>query len=86
MSGIKTKVMDHVKTQIMVSATLRNDFDACVNLYKDFIEQSDDLGVRNAKISSVHSEKNGAPNGSGGVGGSGTNYDKVFPGNSVPDR
>ena len=37
MYGIKTKVLDPVKTQIMASATLRNDFDACVNLYKDFI-------------------------------------------------
>ena len=33
----------------MASATLRNDFNACVNLYKDFIEQSDDLGVHDAK-------------------------------------
>ena len=37
-SGIKTKVLDPVKTQIMASATLRNDFDACANLYKDFID------------------------------------------------
>ena len=39
MAGINTKVLDPVKTQIMASATLRNDFDACINLYKDFIEQ-----------------------------------------------
>ena len=37
MSSIKTKVLDPVKTQIMASSTLRNDFDACVNLYKEFI-------------------------------------------------
>ena len=48
MAGIKTKVLDPVKTQIMASSTLRNYFDACVNIYKDFIEQSDDLGVCNA--------------------------------------
>ena len=42
MAGIKTKVLDPVKTQIMASAALRNDFDACVNLYKAIIEQSDD--------------------------------------------
>ena len=78
--------MDPVKTQIMESATLKNDFDACVNLYKDFIEQSDNLGVRNAKILSVHSNKNSASSGSGGGKGSGTNYDKVFPDNSVPDH
>ena len=53
MAGIKTKVLDPVKTQIMASATLRNDFDACFNLYKDFIDQSDDLGVRDLSILSV---------------------------------
>ena len=83
---IKTKVLDPVKTQIMASATLKNDFDACVNLYKNFIEQRYDLGVRDATILLVHSKKNGAPSGSGGGGGSGTNYNKVFPDNSVPDH
>ena len=86
MAGIKAKLMYPVKTQIMVSATLRNYFDACVNIYKDFIEQSDDLGVCNANISLVHSNKNSAPSGSGGGGGSGTNYKKVVPDNSVPYR
>ena len=86
MAGIKTKLLDPVKTQIMANATLRNDFDVCVNLYKDFIEQRDDLGVHDANVSSVHSDKNSSPSGSGGEGGSGTNYGKVFPDNSVPDR
>ena len=86
MAGIKTKVLDPVKTQIMASATLRNDFDACVNLYKDFIEQSENLGVRDAKILSVQIDKNGASRGIGSARGSGTNYDKVVPDNSVPDR
>ena len=36
-------------------------------------------------MSLVHSNKNGAPSGSGGGVGSGTNYDKVVPDNSVPD-
>ena len=66
MAGIKTKVLDPVKTQIMASAALQNDFEACVNLYKDFIEQCDNLGVWDANISLVHSKKNGAPSGSGG--------------------
>ena len=86
MDGINTKVLNPVKTQIMVSAALRNYFDARVNLYKDFIEQSDDLGVRDANISLVHSEKNSAPSGSGGGGGSFTNYDEVIPKNTVPNR
>ena len=37
MTGINTKVLDSVKTQIMASDTLQNEFDACVNLYKEFI-------------------------------------------------
>eukprot|EP00978_Attheya_sp_CCMP212_P026493 scaffold87250_cov53-Attheya_sp.AAC.1 len=36
--GIKTKELDVPKSQIMASATLCQDFDACVSLYKDFIE------------------------------------------------
>ena len=39
MDGIKTKELDNVKTQIMASATLRSDFDACVNLFQDFLKQ-----------------------------------------------
>ena len=37
-------------------------------------------------MSLVHSNKNGAPSGSGGGGGLGTNYKKVVPDNSVFDR
>ena len=66
MAGIKTKFLDPVKTQTRVSATIRIDFDPCVNLYTDFIEPSDDLGVCDGNISLVHSNKNGAPSGSGG--------------------
>eukprot|EP00978_Attheya_sp_CCMP212_P020484 scaffold58700_cov53-Attheya_sp.AAC.1 len=36
--GIKTKELDVPKSQIMASATLCQDFNACVSLYKDFIE------------------------------------------------
>ena len=53
MAGIKTKVLDPVKAQIMASAALRNNFDAYVNLYKDFIGQSDDLGDTRRKLSVV---------------------------------
>ena len=58
----------------------------CVNLYIGFIEQSDDLGVRDANISSVQSDKNGASSGIDSARGSGTNYGTVVPENSVPDR
>ena len=70
----------------MASAALKNDFDACVNLCKEFIEQSDNLGVRDANISSVQSDRNGATGKSGSARGSGTYYDKIVPNNSVPDR
>ena len=83
---INAKVLDPVKTQIMASAALRNDFDACVNLYKDFIEQSDNLVVCDANILSVQSDKNGASSGGGSARRSGTNYNKVVPDNSVPYR
>ena len=40
LDGIKTDKFDSVKTRIMSDATLRNDFDACVTLYQDFIKQT----------------------------------------------
>ena len=40
MDGIKTDKFDSVKTRIMSDADLRNDFDACVTLYQDFIKQT----------------------------------------------
>lgn len=49
LDSVKTKQLDSVKTQIIASANLRNDFDACVTLYKDFIKQmtSEDAGSLN---------------------------------------
>jgi hypothetical protein len=40
MDGIRTDRYDSVKTRIMSDAVLRNDFDACVTLYQDFIKQT----------------------------------------------
>ena len=37
MNGIKTRDLDPVKTQIWLDAMLHNDFDACINLFKDYI-------------------------------------------------
>ena len=39
-SGIKTQVLDSVKTRILSDSILRSDFGECVKLYKDFIKQS----------------------------------------------
>ena len=40
LEGIKTKELDNVKTRILSDATLRSDFDMCVNLFQDFIKQT----------------------------------------------
>ena len=37
--GIKTNSLDAVKTRIMSDVGLRNDFEQCVTLYKDMIQQ-----------------------------------------------
>ena len=40
LNGIKTDRLDSVKTRIMSDQVLRNSFDDCVTLFKDFITQS----------------------------------------------
>ena len=37
---IKTTSLNSVKTRIMSDEILRQDFDGCVTLYKDFVKQS----------------------------------------------
>jgi hypothetical protein len=39
-AGIKVASMDAVKSCILSDERLRSDFDACVNLYQDFLKQS----------------------------------------------
>ena len=39
LKGIKTTDFNTVKTRIVSDATLHTNFDACVNLFQDFIEQ-----------------------------------------------
>jgi hypothetical protein len=76
--GIKTKTLDTVKSQILSSATLRNDFDACVNLYQDYIAQTEPQGQRDVTIATLTTEK--------GKGKSKESWDKVQPDMSVEDR
>lgn len=57
LAGIKTNALDSVKTRIMSDAALRTDFEACVNLYKDFIKQSTALQNPTIGISSTTSNK-----------------------------
>ena len=42
LDGIKTDKLDSVKTRIFSDEVLRNDFDASVSLFKDFIKQAGD--------------------------------------------
>lgn len=55
LDGIRTDKFDSIKTGIMSDATLRNDFDACVTLYQDFIKQTGSKvkGNPNVNISEV---------------------------------
>ena len=39
LKGIKTTAIDSVKMRIIADATLRTDFDVCLNLFQDFIKQ-----------------------------------------------
>ena len=43
LAGIKTPSLDSVKTQILSNPDLGTNFHRCVNLFKDFIKQSDTL-------------------------------------------
>ena len=72
LAGIKTDRLDTVKTRIMSDAVLRSDFDACVNLFQDFIQQSGQE-VRDAHVAAFRT---------GGGGGNGD----VEPDMSVEDR
>ena len=60
MNGIRTRELDPVKTRILSDATLRNDFDACVNLYKDYITQNPSLNkIPRVQIAAVHQSDDG---------------------------
>ena len=52
-NGILTKDLDTVKTQILSSSDLRNDFAKRVNLYQDFISQSTSNNLRTSNVSAV---------------------------------
>ena len=53
LDGIKTTSLDTVKTRIMSKATLQSDFDGCVNLFKDFIDQLSSSEVCDVLIPAV---------------------------------
>ena len=51
--GIQTDKLKNVKTQILANLNLRNDFNACVTLYKNFIFQNKSDGNDTLNISQV---------------------------------
>jgi hypothetical protein len=55
-AGIKVASMDAVKSRILSDEKLRSDFDACVNLYQDFLKQSN-ATMREVTIAMVQMEK-----------------------------
>lgn len=63
LAGIRTNALDSVKTRIMSDAGLRSDFDACVNLFQDFIEQKGGSEVKDVTLASVSSTNNGGGGG-----------------------
>ena len=57
MDGIKTKDLDVCKTQIISSPTLSVDFDACVRLFQDFINQSTEKEKSTVQIALVGTKR-----------------------------
>ena len=54
LDGINTTTLDSVKTQILASTDLRNDFTASVNLFQDFLKQTKTAkDPRTSNVSSV---------------------------------
>jgi hypothetical protein len=70
MAGIRTNKRDTVKAQIWSSAPLRGDFDACVDLFKTFIQQKSSSTTKTLNISDIRSNYGGG-RGGGGRGGHG---------------
>ena len=61
MAGIKTNALDPVTTRIMSPPELRQDFDGCVTLYRDFLQRQEGQRGANASLNvariSTSSEK-----------------------------
>ena len=54
LDGIKTDNLNIIKGQILATATLRNDFDACVTLFRDYLLQvKADKVTKHATIAAV---------------------------------
>ena len=51
---IKTNKLDSIKTRVFSNETLHNNFDKCVNLFKDFIKQARKEGRQTLNISAIN--------------------------------
>ena len=80
LDGIKTKDLDNVKTRILSDEHLRVDFDACVNLFQDFVKQTRTNEPRRANISAIERGSRGQDKGNN------PDYDSIQPDMSVEDR
>lgn len=69
MAGVRTNELDTVKAQVWSSVALRGDFDACVDLFKTFIQQKASNTTKTLNISNTSTERGGR--GGGGRGGRG---------------
>ena len=61
LNGIKTDKLDSVKTRIMSDQALRNNFDDCVTLFKDFIAQSSSMKNPTLEISAFKTNTHADP-------------------------
>ena len=82
-SGIKTDKFDSVKTQILSTPAMRSDFDKCVNLYTEFIQQ---LHTHNPKSIGIAALTTGGKPGNPKGGKDSVDWDSVKADMSVPDR
>ena len=76
LDGIKTDDLNVIKGQILATATLRNDFDACVTLFRDYLLQiKADKVTKHATIAAVTTNETNHEE-----------HDKVTPDMAVEDR
>ena len=59
LNGIKTNVLDSVKTQILSNLDLRNDYARCIVLFKDYLAQTKADKNPELNISVVNSQQEG---------------------------
>ena len=56
MNGIKTNVLDSIKTQILSNSDLRNDFAQCIVIFKDELAQINANKNPELNVSAVNSQ------------------------------